>query len=535
MEYLDFELEIGGPVGDGYPVAVRSSAGETRAHVQLPTLDGALRRSVAAGRDVVADGDEAAGAASTSLQAFGRTLFAAVFVGQIRSLFATMRERALSSGRGVRIRLRLLTPHSAMLPWELMYDGGQDEYLALSRQTVLCRYLELARSIRTLGVKPPLRVLVMISTPSGVPALDGAGERQRIERATAQLTATGSVAIDWLEGASATYDTLQQRMQGPEPWHVFHYVGHGTFDASAGQGELALTDGLGAVSWISGETLGLLFRDHAPLQLAVLNCCRSAESDDVSLFASTAARVAASGVPAVVAMQQVVGDASAIAFAGQLYGAIANGLPADAAVSEGRKAMKAIDKTDFGWALPVIYLRSPDGKLFAIEAPAARPAPSPIAWYRRPIAALAGIGALAIAVLAVKYRWFGETVPPRADTIVAPRAIDASPATDAPRAIGAPICGNGIIDFGEQCDGAPVGGLACDHLCRLVPRTEGARPPDRSGKRTGSHAVEAGDLKAGDRSHVKVGNVTGRGNPDVGVQSVTTGSDSTIEIGNKQP
>ncbi len=554
MEYLDFEIEIGRPVDDRYPIAVRSPAGEARADVQLPALDDALRRSVVAGRDVaVPGGGEGAGATSTSLQAFGRALFDAVFVGEIPARFAVTRERAANAGRGIRIRIRCLTPSSAMLPWELMYDGTRRQYLALSAKTVACRYLELPDPPEPLAVAPPLRVLVMISTPSGVAPLDGAGERHRIEAATSELTRSGKLTIDWLEGASATYETLRRRMAAP--WHVFHFIGHGRFDATTGGGELGFTEEPlapaaavpgtpGAVQWVRGDKIGVLSHGAAPLRLAVLNCCRSAESDEASLFASTATQIAASGVPAVVAMQQVVGDASAIAFAGELYDAIARRLPVDTAVAMARKAMMSAENDDFGWALPVLYLRSPDGQLFTHEAVPVPHVPPPVAWYRRSIAPLVGVSALVIAVvagLAFKYLWFDEPARPGKNTAVAPimrdapvcgnGIVDPGEECDDGNAIDGdgcnincrlPRCGNGILDPGEQCDGA-AGQQPCGPNCMVVRPAEATKPPDGKAKSDGDHAIGVDDRKAVDHSKPKAGKLTTPGTPGVRAPSATTG------------
>jgi len=366
MEYLDFEIEMCKATGEDHEISVRSPAGEAREQTRLPVLDGEVRRSVVTGRDVaVAD----SGASSTSLlQAFGHSLFAAVFVRTVRARFDATRQLAQSTKQGVRIQLRLRTPHSAALPWELLYDAEHDLYLALSRTTVLCRYLELPKPIQRLSVAPPLRILVVISTPDGLPELDADSEQRRIEEAIAKLVRLGSLEIRWLRGADGHIERLQERLQDARPWHVLHFIGHGMFDAAASEGKIAFTDETGRVRWVSGKQLGILLGDHEPLRLAVLNCCRSAQSNEVSLFASAAAQIASSGIPAVVAMQQTVSDASAIAFAGQFYGAIVNGLSVEAAVSEGRKAMwLAVDKEDFGWALPVLHMRSPEGCLFTID------------------------------------------------------------------------------------------------------------------------------------------------------------------------
>jgi hypothetical protein len=41
---------------------------------------------------------------------------------------------------------------------------------------------------------------------------------------------------------------------------------------------------------------------------------------------------------------------------------------------------------------------------------------------------------------------------------------DGDPTGDGDGDTGAPVCGNGIVDLGEQCDGAELGGVACVDL-----------------------------------------------------------------------
>jgi hypothetical protein len=80
-------------------------------------------------------------------------------------------------------------------------------------------------------------------------------------------------------------------------------------------------------------------------------------------------------IPAVIAMQFKVPDASARAFAGEFYRALAEGFPIDACVTEGRKAvMGAVGLGQPDWGIPVVYTRAPDGKLFELpeSAPVAR-------------------------------------------------------------------------------------------------------------------------------------------------------------------
>jgi tetratricopeptide (TPR) repeat protein len=72
------------------------------------------------------------------------------------------------------------------------------------------------------------------------------------------------------------------------------------------------------------------------------------------------------GIPAVIAMQFEVTDEAAICFTREFYAAIASGYPVDAALAESRKAIFA-EVSEIEWGTPVLYMRSPDGKVFEIE------------------------------------------------------------------------------------------------------------------------------------------------------------------------
>ncbi|MBL4788792.1 MAG: PASTA domain-containing protein, partial [Kordiimonadaceae bacterium] len=96
-------------------------------------------------------------------------------------------------------------------------------------------------------------------------------------------------------------------------------------------------------------------------------------------FAGVATAMIMAGIPAVVAMQFPITDKAAVSFAGTFYPRIVSGYPVDAAVAEGRKAIKLADPSTMEWATPVLFMRSPDGVLFDIKKPIpAKPLPNPV-------------------------------------------------------------------------------------------------------------------------------------------------------------
>jgi len=377
LDYLDFELEIG--VGDGpeYPVAVlRSPAGEARERVAFPfgelelenrlqALQIALLRTGGILRQVLTPEEHA-------VQAFGRALFEMLLCREARSRYDVSLREAAAQGKGLRIKLRVQSPELAALPWEFIYDPRNAEYVCLSRNTPLVRYLELSQPVHPLRAELPLRILGMAVSPEGLPPLDIEQEKRRVETALEALRALGLVTLTWLEGS--TWRDLQREMRHG-PWHIFHFIGHGGFDQAADEGFVALADETGETHQLSATQLGRLLADHRDLRLVLLNACEGARSSTRDIFSATAAILVRRGLPAVLAMQYPITDRAAIEFSRTFYEALADGLPVDTATTEARQAISYVSPHSVEWGIPVLYMRAADGVLFDVQAgQAKRPA-----------------------------------------------------------------------------------------------------------------------------------------------------------------
>jgi WD40 repeat protein len=241
-----------------------------------------------------------------------------------------------------------------------LYDPRHDHFLAQSRHSPLVRYLDLPDPPQPLTVKGPLRLLVMISSPSDYPELDVEQEWNLLTGALAEPQAEGRVVIERL---AANMSSLRQRLRR-EQFHVFHFVGHGRYRHDWGSGVLVMEDRNGRSHEVPGDELGGLLNEYDETRLAVLNACEGARSDDASdPFAGMAQGLIRQGLPAVVAMQFEITDDAAIIFAQELYGAIADGYPLEAALAEARGAIRDEGNTT-EWGTPVLYSRAPDGHLF---------------------------------------------------------------------------------------------------------------------------------------------------------------------------
>ncbi|MDQ5825740.1 MAG: tetratricopeptide repeat protein, partial [Chloroflexota bacterium] len=278
---------------------------------------------------------------------------------------------------GVRLRLRLVdVPELAGVPWEYIYNPALNRFLALSTETPLVRYLDMPERIRPLQVAQPLRVLVMLPSPSDYPELDVRQEWLNLNTTVADLQQAGLVELELLE--TSTLTGLQRQLRRNN-YHIFHFIGHGAFDRNAADGLLILEDEDGRGRAVSGQDMALLLHDHASLRLAVLNACEGALSALDDPFAGVAQSLVQGGLPAVIAMQFEITDRAAIVFAHEFYRAMSDGYPVDAALTEARKVMLTESRgSGLEWGTPVLYMRSPDGRIFNLEKrPQATPAPGP--------------------------------------------------------------------------------------------------------------------------------------------------------------
>ena len=176
-----------------------------------------------------------------------------------------------------------------------------------------------------------------------------------------------NVELSWLEGG--TWYELQRRLNDSDPWHIFHYIGHGGYDDLKKQGYLALEERNGGVKRLYARELARILSNHASLRLAVLNSCDGSRGDEEDLFSSSAITLQRQGrLPAVIAMQFPVSDRVAIEFARLLYGHIADGVPIDAAMALTRQGLTIEYRESMEWATPVLYMRSNNGMLFQLPS-----------------------------------------------------------------------------------------------------------------------------------------------------------------------
>lgn len=357
--FLDFDLALEKSDSGFRAHVVASPAGQADNTFVLPFPPDDLNALLAQFGRGQSERDQAAASAQT----FGKHLFDAVFVGPVRDVFLKSSQSAQDRGAGLRLILRLSNaPALQDLPWELLAD--ERGILTLSTETPIVRYLETTQPARSLGVRAPLRALVVMASPLEYVPLDLAAEWRQLDDALADVKASGVIEVERLE--RPTLAELQTRLR-KNSYHILHFSGHGEFDETAQTASLVLQDEKGNPQLVSATQLGALLRDHPSLRLVVLNACEGARASTRDAFAGIAQALIAQGIPAVIAMQFAVSDAASRLLASAVYGAIADGLPVEGALSEARKAI-FLNLSPYEWATPVLYSRATDGNIFDLAS-----------------------------------------------------------------------------------------------------------------------------------------------------------------------
>ena len=433
MNYLDFVLQLDRAAGNGFEARVlRSPAGEAEAPFVNPIseteLDGlwqaalAVRQAERGARDLAPPAHSpAAGslAAELSLEELGGRLFKALFRGEVHGCWArSLAEATRDPEGGLRLKLQLdlgdpLLAPLVELPWEYLYSLEHHGFLGLQRRTPILRHMRLPLPGGRAPAAQPLRLLTVSSQPKSLSRLALDDESERIAAALGSLPGVEAVPL-----RNPTVETLRETLLRQE-FHILHFMGHGGFDRTTGQGVLLFSGSNGSPVPVSGALLASHLAGLDSLRLVFVNACETARSGARAPFAGVATALLRAGLPAVVAMQRPIRDSSALEFSRTVYRRLAAGDPIDAAVTEGRLAIARGHGALLEWGTPVLFLRADDGRLFDL-GPAALKSLAPARPSRtRPIL-YAGLlaGAVAAGIVVELKPWSRIQETDRGPTLV---------------------------------------------------------------------------------------------------------------------
>lgn len=431
-KYFDFLIHIGErhESGDGHDGAAENHGGYYPVEARLEggaVFDGGKLELDRVGLNLAALRQDA--------EAHGRKLSEAIFSGSIDQAF----QRALGGvqrGRdydGLRVRISIATeaPELHTLGWERLYHQDEREWgpLATSANSPFSRYVTMKHPHPLLAVTGPVRILVIIAHPSGVPAhvlapIDVAAEIDNFHSALAERPAGRAVEITFMPGRSGlsadqrsileqaghiivdgptSLDRIAARLRGG--YDVLHFLGHGHFDHATSTATLHLEDASGG--WdtvVDTKFTNMMHSLRRRPRLVFLAACHSATRTEHDALVGLAPKLVRANVPAVVAMQDEVSMDDARTLTRHFYANLLEHGIVDLALNQARSQLYQPDSLD--WGIPVLFTQLTDGRLFA--PPDARPTTRHILDVvpRRTAAWLARALVLAGVVMLLSY-WLG--------------------------------------------------------------------------------------------------------------------------------
>lgn len=304
---------------------------------------------------------------------FGTRLFQAVFVDQIRRcLYASLNTAYQNRSR---LRLRLIFRgdiNLSHLPWEYLYDPAHSEFLSLSVQVPMVRYMNLLHNIPPWPIKWPMRILVAISSPQNHPPLHVENEWLALVDTVDHLAFDKKLVIERLE--EPTLVGLQKKLREKE-YHGFHFIGRGAVDEISRDGQLLFEDDRGHGRFINGNHVGTLLSNHPSMRFAFLNIRQEGPFYDQNPFVLAAENMLRRGLSAAIATPFEASPFATFTFIDEFYAALTALLAVDLAAANARRIVLSEEKSA-SWGAPVCITRTGDGKLF--YDPAVEPPPPPI-------------------------------------------------------------------------------------------------------------------------------------------------------------
>ena len=305
----------------------------------------------------------------------GKQLFDALFADDTLD-DAWVEARGQAPQRRVRLRIDPNAAELHALPWELLQE--KDGLISADADTPFSRYLPVSLPWGGEVKDRPIRVLVAISNPNDLEEkyelapLDVALERETFKSVLEDVD-PGELEIDFLE-PPVTLERLEaalrQGIDGDKSsYHVLHYLGHGAFSKRRGQAALYLQDDEGNTQIVTDDLLvGMGARQKTRPRLVFLAACQSAVRSTADAFLGLGPKFIASGMPAVVAMQDFVSMETARKLSAIFYQRLTEHGMADLALNEARSTLLTAGRPDA--AVPVLFMRLKSGQIWGGEADA---------------------------------------------------------------------------------------------------------------------------------------------------------------------
>ncbi len=307
--------------------------------------------------------------AETDMKRYGALLSGMVFGASIlKSKYGEWRRAYQGADRRLRLRLFIEpdAPELHTLHWETLQDPQDGALLATKGDLYFSRYLS-SEDWRPVSQtrRRELRALIVIANPSDIADYAPGGRQLAPLNVAEELararSALGDIANEAMaSGGSATMDRVSEKLR--EGVDILYLVCHGAM--KDGEPLLWLEDEAGRTRRVGGADLVVRLQemDQRP-RLVVLASCQSAGSgrtDDRGVLAALGPRLAAAGIPCVLAMQ---GNLTMHSL-GLFMPAFFRELQGDGQVNRAMAIARGCIRDEPDWWVPVLFMRLAKGRLW---------------------------------------------------------------------------------------------------------------------------------------------------------------------------
>jgi hypothetical protein len=294
---------------------------------------------------------------------FGGLLFDTLFQGDVRRLYDEARAR--QHGRKLDFVLTSQIAWIAEKPWEFCYDRARKSFLATEEIHFVRNVVTAVPADPITPCRGPLRILIASAQPVNFGGLSIEQETESIRSDFQPLEDAGLATIEILQ--RATPEAIHRRLE-TGGFDIVHFIGHGEFDKKKKEGVLVFEDDRGGAFRLGERSVRQIFCGRG-LSLVFLNSCQSARGGRSDFNKGVAQSLVAHGLPALVANQYSVLDASASSFARYFYWSLAQGYSLGHSAREARIAVNYSLQGDLiDWAVPVLYARDANQTLCTTPA-----------------------------------------------------------------------------------------------------------------------------------------------------------------------
>ena len=251
--------------------------------------------------------------------------------------------------KGIRVRLSIENKALIQVPWELARYPQTGDYLAVSSNIILSRYIHRRGRLGLARDFQPLTSLgVLIAEPDALNKVDAQHELNELKKIE-------NNPMNIIEIIPGTSENLREAVE-KHSIDILHYIGHGDFSNDEGYLMLESSDNQ-CDKYSSDRVANILNLADNSIQMIILNSCKGAESSSYANFSGVAIRLIQNSIPAVVAMQYNISNQSAIIFSKVFYQAIINGFPIEYSVQKGRQAIfNDIGDSKKDFIIPCLFL-----------------------------------------------------------------------------------------------------------------------------------------------------------------------------------